>query len=82
MPTMARECYLCEKTSKIGHSQKHRRGVAGKRWMNRTTPTPRVFKANLQAYSINEEGKDKKVTLCTRCIKRLRFDGKNNLLSA
>jgi ribosomal protein L28 len=76
---MARECYLCEKRAVLGRSQKHRRGVAGKRWMYRTEVTPRVFKANLQSYTINEEGKDKKVTLCTKCIKRLNFDARMNL---
>lgn len=75
---MARECYLCEKRSVLGHSQKHRRGVAGKRWMYRTTPTVRVFKANLQAFSIEEEGRNKKVTLCAKCIKRLKFNEVHN----
>ncbi len=71
---MARECYLCEKRSVLGRSQKHRRGVAGKRWLYRAAVTHRVFKANLHPYSIEENGRNKKVTLCAKCIKRINFD--------
>lgn len=66
----------------MGKSQKHRRGVAGKRWMYRTAVTPRVFKANLQTFSISENGKNKKVTLCARCIKRIKFDETKNFATA
>ena len=75
---MARECYLCEKHSVMGRSQMHRRGVAGKRWLHRAQSTMRVFKANLQPYSIEEAGKNKKVTLCAKCIKRLKFNDTHN----
>jgi len=75
-------CYNCEKKTVIGRSQKHRRGVAGKRWMYRTFSTPRVFMANLQSYTITEAGKKKKVTLCAKCIKRIKFDAKREFASA
>lgn len=63
---MAYKCADCEKTSVVGKSQKHRRGVAGKRWKSRVTPTPRLFRANLQKY----HGE----TLCAKCIKRRKKD--------
>lgn len=75
---MARECYLCEKRSKMGRSQMHRRGVAGKRWLHRAAVTHRVFKANLQPYSIEVDGQNKHVTLCAKCIKRINFDATQN----
>lgn len=69
-------CYICEKRTVLGRSQKHRRGVAGKRWMNRTFVTPRAFKANLHKATIVESGSSKQVTLCAKCIKRQKFDAK------
>jgi ribosomal protein L28 len=69
---MAYICKNCGKTTSVGKSQKHRRGVAGKRWKNRVTATPRLFRPNLQTYSIIENGKRVKVKLCAKCIKRLK----------
>ena len=71
---MAYICENCGKAAVVGKSQKHRRGVAGKRWKNRVTPTPRLFKANLQKF----EGK----TLCAKCIKRIKKDSSQAALSA
>lgn len=71
---MANACYICGKRAVSGSSQKHRRGVAGKRWKNRVTPTPRLFKVNLQVKTIMVDGKPKKVKICTKCIKRMKFD--------
>jgi len=79
---MANACFVCGKKAVFGNSQKHRRGVAGKRWKNRVTPTPRLFKANLQPYSIMVEGKLQRVTLCAKCIKRQKFDAKKGYLGA
>lgn len=66
-------CAICGKHTVFGSSQKHRRGVAGKRWMDRVTPTPRVFKPNLQKF----EGQ----VLCAKCIKRKKFDARKAALS-
>jgi len=73
---MASICFICHKSSVVGKSQKHRRGVAGKRWKNKVTPTKRVFKPNLQPITLKVNGINKKVYLCTRCIKRLKKDKK------
>jgi len=78
---MARICYNCEKKTVHGRSQQHRRGVAGKRWKKRTTSTPRVFMPNLQAVTIMENGRAKKVMLCTKCIKRRKKDAYDQALS-
>jgi large subunit ribosomal protein L28 len=69
---MAYKCFICGKETVVGRSQKHKRGVAGKRWKNRVTATPRLFKPNLQVVSVVVDGKRKRVKMCTKCIKRRR----------
>lgn len=64
------QCIVCHKKAVVGRSRQHRRGVAGKRWKNRVTPTARLFRPNLQKLTIVVEGKNKQVTMCARCIKR------------
>jgi hypothetical protein len=59
-----------------------RRGVAGKRWMYRTFLIGRVFKANLQKKTIEIDGQSKQVTMCAKCIKRLKFDTKQAMTAA
>lgn len=63
-------CYICEKRTRAGRSQQHRRGVAGKRWKKRAQSTLRVFKPNLQKVTIEENGNKLQVMMCTRCIRR------------
>jgi large subunit ribosomal protein L28 len=72
---MAYSCEICGKSTSIGSSQKHRRGVAGKRWKNRTTKTPRTFKPNLQKVGVVVNGERKKMLLCAKCIKRIKKFG-------
>lgn len=79
---MINKCYICGKSAVTGSSQKHRRGVAGKRWKNRVTPTPRLFKPNLQIVTITVAGKQTQVKMCAKCIKRRKFDAKREFLSA
>jgi ribosomal protein L28 len=79
---MANICYICGKKAVFGSSQKHRRGVAGKRWKNRVTATPRMFRPNLQPYTIEVAGKPTRVTLCAKCIKRQKFNASRAYLSA
>jgi len=67
-------CYICEKRTRAGRSQQHRRGVAGKRWKKRAQSTLRLFRPNLQKVTITENGKKLQVTMCTRCIKRRKKD--------
>ncbi|OGK30245.1 hypothetical protein A3I56_00575 [Candidatus Roizmanbacteria bacterium RIFCSPLOWO2_02_FULL_43_10] len=70
---MAR-CYVSGKTSQFGRSHTHHRGVAGGRWKKRAQKTQRVFKPNLQAISIMEGGRVKKVKIATDVIKRVKKD--------
>jgi len=79
---MAVACYICGKIAVFGSSQKHRRGVAGKRWKNRVTPTPRLFRPNLQLKTIVVKGKPIQVKMCAKCIKRRKFDAAREFISA
>jgi len=67
-------CYHCNKGSVFGRSHTHRKGVAGGRWKKRAPKTQRIFKPNLQVVRIIEEGKKKRVKVCTKCLKRVKKD--------
>lgn len=72
---MAAVCENCGKKAVSGVSQRHGRGVAGKRWKKRAQATLRVFKPNLQVTTVMVEGKPTRLKLCTRCIKRFKKMG-------
>ena len=76
---MPRICEICNKKTGVGASKKHRRGVAGKRWKSHVTPTPRLFRANIQTVTIEEKGKKRKASLCAKCIKRRKKNADNLL---
>jgi len=61
---MSMVCENCGKKRVFGSSQRHGRGVAGKRWNKRAQETKRTFSPNLQVY------KGKK--LCTSCLKKIK----------
>jgi len=67
-------CYYCNKKTIFGHSHTHHRGVAGGRWKKRAPKTVKIFKVNLQVVRIIEEGKEKRVKICTKCLKRVKKD--------
>ena len=73
---MSYVCDNCGKKVVAGRSQKHGRGVAGKRWKKRAQMTLRTFKPNLQKVSVFVTGKKMQMKLCTKCIKRFKKDGK------
>ena len=68
-------CDICGKQSVHGSSQKHKRGVAGKRWKNRVKASPRLFKPNIQVKTLIVNGEKKKMKVCTSCLKRIRKFG-------
>lgn len=68
------ECYHCHKGKMYGRSHTHHRGVAGGRWKKRAQKTPKLFRPNLQPVMIIDSGKDIRVKLCTKCIKRIKKD--------
>ena len=72
---MAYICEICDKTTLHGGSQKHRRGVAGKRWRDRAQHTKRLFKPNLQKVTVVKAGDETQMQLCTKCIKRIKKFG-------
>jgi large subunit ribosomal protein L28 len=72
---MSYVCQICRKKSKVGRSQQHRRGVAGKRWKKRAPATARVFRPNLQRKTLIVNGEKKKMRVCAKCIKRIRKFG-------
>ena len=61
---MSMICDNCRKKTVFGSSQRHGRGVAGKRWSKRAQETKRTFSPNLQMY--------KGMKLCTSCLKKLK----------
>jgi large subunit ribosomal protein L28 len=69
---MSYRCDNCGKKSVAGRSQRHARGVAGKRWRKRAQSTIRTFKVNLQKVTIIENGKKVQKRLCTKCIKKIK----------
>jgi len=73
---MTNTCYHCGKTVIFGRSHTHHRGVAGGRWKKRAPKTRRIFRPNLQKVTILEKGKEKRVKLCAKCIKRIKKDVK------
>lgn len=65
-------CEICGKRSVVGRSQKHKRGVAGKRWRKRAQVTPRLFKPNLQKVTLRIGGELKKMRICAKCLKSIK----------
>jgi large subunit ribosomal protein L28 len=69
---MAYACDICKKGTVAGRSQRHKRGVAGKRWKYRAPVTLRVFKPNIQKAMVVIDGKKVSMKLCTKCLKKLK----------
>mgnify|MGYP001558409410 CR=1 FL=1 len=79
---MAAICENCGKVSSMGRQHQHKRGVAGKRWLKRTTSTVRSFKVNIQKATVmlagpsTQAGVKKQMKLCTDCISKFKKTGK------
>ena len=67
-------CFNCGKTTVLGRSHTHKRGVAGGRWKKRAPKTNRLFKANLQPVAIRFDNEEARVRLCAKCLKRIKKD--------
>ena len=72
---MAYICDICGKKSVMGRSQRHKRGVAGKRWAKRAPKTPRLFMPNLQRVTLKIGGEVRKMRVCAKCLKRIKKFG-------
>jgi large subunit ribosomal protein L28 len=55
------KCEICGKTPQFGHNVSHS-----------MRHTKRQFKVNVQKTTIIEEGKMRKIKVCTRCLRTLR----------
>jgi len=77
---MAYKCEICSKKSYAGRSHTHHTGVAGGQWKKRAQTTLRTFKPNLHFVTLSIGGAFKKVRICAKCIKRVKFDLKQNRL--
>ena len=70
---MAYKCDICGKGKTVGKSGAHKYG--GK-WAMRAQKKTKTWRPNLQNYTVN----GKKMKLCTRCIKRVKFEQKKKEL--
>lgn len=68
------KCFHCEKGVMHGRSHTHHRGVAGGRWKKRAQKTQKIFKPNLQPIVVINQGKEQRVRLCMKCLKRVKKD--------
>jgi ribosomal protein L28 len=73
---MALICAICGKSAGNGVSQRHRRGVAGRRWLKRAEVTKRTFNTNLQIKTVSINGVSEKKKICAKCLKRIKKYGK------
>lgn len=62
---MAAKCFNCKKGIMVGHNVSHSK-----------RRTRRIFKPNLHVKHIMLSGVNTKVRLCTRCIKLLKLNAK------
>ena len=73
---MAYICDICGKGKVVGRSQRHKRGVAGKRWRKRAQKTKKIFSPNLQKATLSVNGEEKQMKVCAKCLKKAKKDGK------
>jgi large subunit ribosomal protein L28 len=66
---MAKECYICGKSTKAGKNIQHKHSEG---WRYKAPKTNRKFKPNFKKITLEVDGKPKKVTICMKCYKRLR----------
>ena len=70
-------CEICGKKAVAGKYRRHHRGVAGKRWKKRAPVTLRTFKPNIKKTTLYINGNLKKISICTKCLKRYKKDNPN-----
>ena len=59
---MARVCEMCGKGKQIGYNVSHANNKTKKQWL-----------PNLQTVTVVKDGSSKKTKLCTKCIKKGKF---------
>jgi ribosomal protein L28 len=68
-------CDICDKGTTTGTTQRHHRGVAGKRWKFRAPKTSRLIKPNLQNVTLLIGETKTKSKVCAKCLKRIKKFG-------
>lgn len=68
---MARKCQICGKGIMRGHNVSHAKNRSKKK-----------YKPNLKTRKIKLDGKLQKITICNKCLKRLKKDKKAEKKSA
>jgi large subunit ribosomal protein L28 len=63
---MAAQCDLCGKGTAFGRNIRHRHSG---RWQRKAPRTNRVYRANLHKQVVWRDGKQVKLTVCTRCLR-------------
>lgn len=66
------QCFLCHKGVMTGKQHKHHPGVAGGRWKRRAPKTVKRFIPNLHVAHIMVGKINKKVRLCTKCLRKAK----------
>lgn len=70
---MAKECFLCGKSTVAGRNIQHHHSIG---WRFKAPRTTKQFKPNLRNVDIEVDGKMVKVPVCMKCYKRLRKEAK------
>ena len=73
---MAYKCDICSKKTHAGRQHTHHTGVAGGQWKKRAQTTMRSFAPNLHMVTLPVGGVMTRMKICTRCIKRIKFDNR------
>ena len=69
---MAFKCDLCGKGRLVTKRGRHKRGVAGGKWLHRAPKTQRILLPNLHAFNGVLDGKKGKWKLCTKCLRTVK----------
>ena len=70
---MAKVCELCGKSTVAGQRIQHHHSIG---WKYKAPRSKRKFKPNLRKAKVNIDGKEKKITVCMKCYKKLRAEDK------
>jgi len=69
-----KKCEICGKTTVVGIDSTHKHG--GK-WARRAKRMPKIWRPNLRKAKVKQpDGKVKQMTVCLKCYKRLKKEGK------
>lgn len=79
---MAMRCGICKKGRMVGRQHTHHPGVAGGRWKKRAPKTQKVFLPNLHWAKIKVNGGNRRVRLCTKCLRTVKRKTTTSIIPA